>query len=81
VPIMLQQRTECHVVNTASIAGLTSGPEIGIYRVTKHAVVSLSESLYLELKQQGARVGVSVLCRSSFAPGSMKPRETGLRSC
>jgi NAD(P)-dependent dehydrogenase (short-subunit alcohol dehydrogenase family) len=61
-PIMLQQQTDCHIVNTASIAGLTFGPEIGIYRVTKHAVVSLSESLYFELRQQGARMGVSVLC-------------------
>jgi len=62
VPIMVKQQMDCHIVNTASIAGLTSGPEIDIYRATKHAVVSLSESLYFELRQQGARMGVSVLC-------------------
>ena len=62
VPIMLEQGTECHVVNTASAAGLVSGPGQGIYKVTKHAVVSLSETLFHELALTGADVGVSVLC-------------------
>jgi short-subunit dehydrogenase len=64
VPIMLQQQTECHIVNTASAVGLISGSETATYRVTKHAVVSLSETLYLELQQRNARIGVSVLCPS-----------------
>ena len=64
VPIMLLQQTECHIVNTASIAGLTSGPLMGTYRVTKHGIVSLSETLYLELQQRNAPIGVSVLCPS-----------------
>jgi NAD(P)-dependent dehydrogenase (short-subunit alcohol dehydrogenase family) len=62
VPIMLEQDTQCHIVNTASIAGLISGPGLGAYKVTKHAVVTLSETLYHELAERGARVNVSVLC-------------------
>ena len=62
VPIMLEQDTECHIVNTASLAGLISGPGLGAYKVTKHAVVTLSETLYHELAERGARVNVSVLC-------------------
>lgn len=61
-PIMLQQDDECHIVNTASIAGLISGPGLGSYKVTKHAVVSLTETMHYELKEQGAKVKVSVLC-------------------
>jgi NAD(P)-dependent dehydrogenase (short-subunit alcohol dehydrogenase family) len=62
VPIMLAQKSECHIVNTASIAGLTSGRGMGIYRMTKHAVVSLSETLYCDLEGAGSSIGVSVLC-------------------
>jgi NAD(P)-dependent dehydrogenase (short-subunit alcohol dehydrogenase family) len=62
VPLMLAQDTECHLVNTASLAGLISGPGVGAYRVTKHGVVALSETLYHELAERGAKVKVSVLC-------------------
>jgi NAD(P)-dependent dehydrogenase (short-subunit alcohol dehydrogenase family) len=62
VPIMLAQDTECHIVNTASMAGLISGPGIGVYKVTKHGVVTLSETLYHDLAERGAKVKVSVLC-------------------
>lgn len=62
LPLMLRQNTEGHVVNTASVAGLTAGPGRGAYRVTKQAVVSLSETLYHELAAIGSRIGVSVLC-------------------
>ena len=61
VPLMLEQDTEGHVVNTASVAGLVSGPGLGIYKVTKHGVVTLSETLHHELVQIGAKIGVSVL--------------------
>jgi NAD(P)-dependent dehydrogenase (short-subunit alcohol dehydrogenase family) len=64
VPLMLQQQTECYIVNTASSVGLISGPGTATYRATKHAVVSLSETLYLELRQRKAPIGVSVLCPS-----------------
>lgn len=60
-PIMLKQDTECHIVNTASAAGLFAA-EIGIYTVSKHAVVALSETLYRELGHANAKIKVSVLC-------------------
>lgn len=62
VPIMLGQDTEGHIVNTASLAGLTSIPLHGVYQVTKHGVLTLSESLHHELTLSGAKVKVSVLC-------------------
>jgi NAD(P)-dependent dehydrogenase (short-subunit alcohol dehydrogenase family) len=64
VPMMLQQQTECYIVNTASSVGLMSGSGTATYRVTKHAVVCLSETLYLEFQQRNAPIGVSVLCPS-----------------
>jgi NAD(P)-dependent dehydrogenase (short-subunit alcohol dehydrogenase family) len=51
-----------HIVNTASIAGILSFPHMGSYNVSKHAVVTLSETLYQELLQMGSAVGVTVLC-------------------
>jgi NAD(P)-dependent dehydrogenase (short-subunit alcohol dehydrogenase family) len=62
LPVMLRQGTEGHIVNTSSQAGLTSGGPMGMYRFTKHGVVSLSESLYFQLHKEHARIGVSVLC-------------------
>jgi NAD(P)-dependent dehydrogenase (short-subunit alcohol dehydrogenase family) len=55
-------QNEGHIVNTASVAGLISPPGSGAYNVTKHAVVTLSESLYHDLRERGSGVGVSVLC-------------------
>ncbi|HJV51172.1 MAG TPA: SDR family oxidoreductase [Noviherbaspirillum sp.] len=51
-----------HIVNTASMAGLLNAPNMGIYNVSKHAMVSLSETLYQDLKLIKAPVGASVLC-------------------
>jgi NAD(P)-dependent dehydrogenase (short-subunit alcohol dehydrogenase family) len=62
VPIMLAQDMDCHIVNTASMAGLISTPGLAPYKVTKHGVVTLSETLYHELTERGAKVKVSVLC-------------------
>lgn len=62
VPLMQGQDTDCHIVNTASILGLTTTPGMGLYNVTKHGIVSLSETLYHELAQQNSNVKVSVLC-------------------
>ncbi len=61
-PIMLAQNTECHIVNTASMAGLIVGSGSAPYAVTKHAVVALSENMYLALQQRKSLVKVSVLC-------------------
>ena len=60
---------EGHIVNTASMAGLISVPGMGPYNVTKHAVVTLSETLHAELTTAGSEVGVSVLC-----PGFVRTR-------
>ena len=51
-----------HIVNTASMAGLLTPPNMGIYNVSKHAVVSLSETLYQDLKLVTDQVSASVLC-------------------
>ena len=67
VPIMLAQGDECHVVNTASVAGLLSPQLMGVYNVSKHGVVTLTETLYQDLRVTGARVGVSLLC-PAFVP-------------
>jgi len=61
-PLLLAQGGEGHVVNTASIAGMLSGPGMSVYDVTKHGVVTLSESLYHELRLLGSTIGVSVIC-------------------
>jgi NAD(P)-dependent dehydrogenase (short-subunit alcohol dehydrogenase family) len=61
VPLLLRHG-EGHVVNTASIAGLVSGPYMGPYNASKHAVVALSETLHHELALLGSNVRVSVLC-------------------
>lgn len=62
LPKMLEQADEGHIVNTSSVAGLLSTPGMAAYNVSKHGVVTLSETLYGELKAAKARVGVSVLC-------------------
>ncbi len=62
VPRMLAQDTEGHIVNTASSAGLVSSSGLGIYKVSKHGVVTLSETLALELAARGAKLKASVLC-------------------
>lgn len=53
---------EGHIINTASMAGLLNPPAMGVYNVSKHAVVSLSETLYHDLDLVGAPIGASVLC-------------------
>ena len=51
-----------HIVNTASMAGLLNAPNMGIYNVSKHAVVSLTETLFQDLALVDAPIGSSVLC-------------------
>ncbi len=62
VPLLLAHGEEAHIVNTASMAGLVSLPFTAPYCVSKHAVVTLSESLHHEMAVRGGKVGVSVLC-------------------
>ncbi len=66
-PMMLQAAAadpawRGHIVNTASMAGLVNAPNMGIYNVSKHAVVSLSETLYQDLALVTDQIGASVLC-------------------
>ncbi|MFO1253196.1 MAG: SDR family oxidoreductase [Inhella sp.] len=51
-----------HIVNTASMAGMLDAPNLGVYNVSKHAVVSLSETLYQDLALVSDQVSCSVLC-------------------
>ena len=51
-----------HIVNTASMAGLLNPPNMGVYNVSKHAVVSMSETLYQDLRLVSDQIGASVLC-------------------
>ena len=53
---------EGHIVNTASMAGLINAPNMGVYNVSKHAVVAMSETLYQDLRLVTDRIGASVLC-------------------
>jgi NAD(P)-dependent dehydrogenase (short-subunit alcohol dehydrogenase family) len=60
---------EGHVVNTASMAGLLNPPNMGVYNVSKHAVVSLTETLYQDLALVTDQVTASVLCPYFVATG------------
>jgi NAD(P)-dependent dehydrogenase (short-subunit alcohol dehydrogenase family) len=53
---------EGHIVNTASMAGLVNPPNMGVYNASKHAVVSISETLYHDLNLVTDQIGASVLC-------------------
>jgi NAD(P)-dependent dehydrogenase (short-subunit alcohol dehydrogenase family) len=92
-PLLLEQG-EGHIVNTASVAGLTTPMFMGPYNATKFAVVAISETLFKDLATTGANVGVSVLCpgfvqtgigrsdrnRPSWAPERERENAANLRS-
>ncbi len=66
-PLMLEAarkdpQWQGHIVNVASMAGLLNSPNMGVYNVSKHAVVSLSETLYQDLVLVSDQVRASVLC-------------------
>jgi NAD(P)-dependent dehydrogenase (short-subunit alcohol dehydrogenase family) len=83
VPIMRAQGTPAHIVNTSSMGGVMGGlPFIGPYAAAKAAVVSLSETLRVELAMEGLPIGVSVLCPGSTVSSIMeservRPAELG----
>lgn len=62
LPVLMSQTNPSRIVNTASISGVISAPAIAIYSMTKHAVVSLSDSLDQQLQDEGSTVGVSAVC-------------------
>jgi NAD(P)-dependent dehydrogenase (short-subunit alcohol dehydrogenase family) len=72
---------EGHIVNTASMAGLLNPPNMGVYNVSKHAVVSMSETLYQDLRLVSDQVTASVLCPFFVTTGitrSERNRPAGL---
>ena len=84
---------EGHIVNTASMAGVLNAPNMGVYNVSKHAVVALSETLYQDLRLVTDQIGASVLCPffvptgisksernrpTEFADASAKPTQSQL---
>lgn len=80
VPQMLKQNEPCHIVNTASVAGLIGGSTNALYSVTKHGVVALTENLSVDLQAEGAQIGCSVLCpgfvnTNIFNSGRNRPAE------
>jgi NAD(P)-dependent dehydrogenase (short-subunit alcohol dehydrogenase family) len=65
IPRMLKQSDRSRILNTASAAGLLSTPGMIAYNVSKHAVVTMSETLYHELKDLNANV--SLILTLSFS--------------
>ncbi|GAB4469064.1 MAG: SDR family NAD(P)-dependent oxidoreductase [Burkholderiaceae bacterium] len=63
-----------HIVNTASIAGFLCPPLMGVYNVSKHAVVALTETLYHDLALAKSTIGTSVLC-PAFVPTGIAASE------
>lgn len=61
---IMAKQNEGHIVNTASVAGLMTTANMSAYTVSKHAVVALSEALYIEFQNEGIDVGISALCPS-----------------
>jgi NAD(P)-dependent dehydrogenase (short-subunit alcohol dehydrogenase family) len=83
VPRLIKQDQEAHVLNTASVAGLLSNPYLGVYTAAKHAIVSISETLAMELSLVCPRIGVSVLCpgyvaTNLFANEGLRPSSYAL---
>lgn len=69
LPAMIEHGEQCHIVNTASMAGLGSAPMMGPYNISKYGVVALSETLSKEMQMMQTAVGVSVLCPAFVATG------------
>lgn len=80
VPQMIKQNEPCHIVNTASVAGLLGGTTNALYSVTKHGVVALTENLFRDLEAEQTQIGCSVLCpgfvnTNIFDSGRNRPTE------
>jgi NAD(P)-dependent dehydrogenase (short-subunit alcohol dehydrogenase family) len=82
VPDMIASGAPGHIVNTASILGLTSGHG-SIYGVSKHAVARLTEGLYHDLQAADAKIGVTLLCPGLIATNilsSVRNRPAALKT-
>ncbi|HTO05559.1 MAG TPA: SDR family NAD(P)-dependent oxidoreductase [Myxococcota bacterium] len=82
VPRLIAQNQGGHVINTASMAGLVGMRWLGVYCASKFAVVGLTESLFVELRDHG--IGASVLCPMMVATNinanSLRMRPAALRN-
>ena len=77
VPLMLKQKDPCHVITVSSGAGITVNPGFCTYSMTKHAVVGLTEALYLDLQARGAdNIGVTIVMPGMSQSGIMSPERT-----
>ena len=63
----MKERGSGNILNVGSIAGFLPGPLLSSYYASKNYVVRLSEAVHEELRREGSRVKVSVLC-----PGPVK---------
>lgn len=78
VPRMIAQADRCHVTTVSSGAGITVNPGFASYSMTKHAVLALSEALYLDLATQGVgNIGVTVVMPGVIQSRIMFPEKTG----
>ncbi len=84
LPVLQEQGTPAHIVNTSSMGGIMGGvPFIAPYAAAKAAVISLSETLRIEMGAYGWPIGVSVLCPGSTVSNVMesergRPTELGV---
>lgn len=70
VPTLLAQDVEGHIVNTTSgNGGFTPLVNSAVYATTKAAVVTITECLWGQLRQIGAKVSASLLYPSTRTPG------------
>jgi NADP-dependent 3-hydroxy acid dehydrogenase YdfG len=64
IPWLKKNPRGAHIINTASLAAIAARPGMAGYNVAKAGMLSLSETLYGELKSHN--VGVTVICPSFF---------------
>jgi NAD(P)-dependent dehydrogenase (short-subunit alcohol dehydrogenase family) len=81
VPRMITQADPCHVTTISSGAGITVNPGFCSYSMTKHAVLALTEALYLDLAAEKiANIGVTVVMPGVIQSRIMFPEKTGPES-
>jgi NAD(P)-dependent dehydrogenase (short-subunit alcohol dehydrogenase family) len=65
LPIMLASGSEGHLVNTCSMTSVVQASNM--YGIAKQAIFALTETIYGQLRQQNAKVGVTALCPGIIA--------------
>jgi NAD(P)-dependent dehydrogenase (short-subunit alcohol dehydrogenase family) len=67
VPLMSGISGTTHIVTVASIVGLMADGRMGAYVAAKHALVSFTETLQLEVAAAGLPIGVTLVCPGGVA--------------